>query len=309
MPLGDRVCFMSSLRSRICLFSAASAWSQPPPSVTNIGTSNGPLYSSIRVCRSHLANSTILQDDWSSLGVKVSTGISHEFATYLQPDLPDDPLTMTITDVQPHLFKAKMSKSDPDNPSWSQAMNSADADKWWEAMSAEMETLEVDLNAWKLVKREPWMKVLPCTWEFHIKRFPDGLVKKFKAHFCIRGDCQTEGVDFFETWSPVVQWSTVRTMTVLSTKLGLCTAQADITAAFVHAELNPNEHIFVHQSAGFQHGHDLVLSLNRPVYGLCQAPWLFLLASQAAHGVSWSKTVLSGPLALCWPEGHCFVLR
>ena len=54
---------------------------------------------------------------------------------------------MTITDVQLHVLKAKVSKSDPDSPSWSHAMNSTDADKWWEAMSAEMVILEVDLNA------------------------------------------------------------------------------------------------------------------------------------------------------------------
>jgi hypothetical protein len=162
-------------------------------------------------------NLTILHDDWSTFGVEVLGGISHEFAAYLQPDLSDNPLAMTITDVQLHVLKAKVSKSDPDNPSWSQAMNSTDADKWWEAMSAEMVILEVDLNAWKLVKHEPWMEVLPCTWAFCITCFPDGLVKKFKACLCICGDSQTEGVDFFETWSPVVQWSIVRTMMVLST--------------------------------------------------------------------------------------------
>jgi hypothetical protein len=55
-----------------------------------------------------------------------------------------------ITDFQSHVLKAKVSKSDPDNPSWSQAINSADADKWWATMSAEMENLEVDLQAWNL---------------------------------------------------------------------------------------------------------------------------------------------------------------
>ena len=48
---------------------------------------------------------------------------------------------------------------------------------------------------------------------------------------------QIEGVDFWETWAPVVQWSTVRTMMALSIKLGLKSAQADITGAFVHADL------------------------------------------------------------------------
>ena len=119
------------------------------------------------------------------------------------------------------------------------------------------------------------MKVLPCKWAFKLKRFPDGSVNKFKARFCVRGDRQVEGIDFWETWSPVGQWSTVRTMMVLLTKLGSCTAQGDITAAFVHAELKPGEQIFVNQPQGFKRGDDLVLALNRSVYGLKQAPRYF----------------------------------
>ena len=297
--------------------SVSSTWSQPPPAVANVGSSTGPLYSSIRVRRSHLANLSVLQDDWSDLGVEVSTGISPAFTAYLQPDLSDDPLYNTVTDMQPHVLAAKASKSDPDNPSWSKAMNSTDADKWWDAMSTEMETLEMELRAWKLVRREPWMKVLPCTWAFRIKRFPDGLVKKFKARFCVRGDMQTEGVDFFETWSPVVQWSTVRTVMVLSTKLGLRTAQADVTAAFVHAALDPDEHIFVHQPPGFRRGNDLVLSLNRSVYGLRQAPRYFfqhLKRHMEKHGLQQSNLdpclfVRKSVIALCYVDDILFYAR
>jgi hypothetical protein len=71
------------------------------------------------------------------------------------------------------------------------------------------------------------------TWAFKLKRYPDGLAKKFKARFCVRGDRQVEGVDYFETWAPVVQWTTVRSMMILATNQTLCSAQADITAAFV----------------------------------------------------------------------------
>ena len=52
-------------------------------------------------------------------------------------------------------------------------------------------------------------------------------------------------------------------------------AQADITAAFVHAELKPNEDIYIHQPAGFRRGENLVLKLKRSVYGLRQAPRYF----------------------------------
>eukprot|EP00804_Cyclotella_cryptica_P020820 CCRYP_019249-RA/>CCRYP_019249-RA protein AED:0.23 eAED:0.23 QI:0/0/0/1/0/0/3/0/384 len=79
---------------------------------------------------------------------------------------------------------------------------------------------------------------------FHLKRFPNCLAKKFKACFCIRGDRQVKGVDFFETWAPVVQWTTVWSMMVLATCMKLISAQADITAAFVRAPLGPDEHIY-----------------------------------------------------------------
>jgi hypothetical protein len=64
-------------------------------------------------------------------------------------------------------------------------------------------------------------------------------------------------------------------MLVLSTKLGLKTAQADITAAFVHADLKQGEDIYVQQPKGMERGTGLVLKLKKSVYGLKQAPRYF----------------------------------
>ena len=82
------------------------------------------------------------------------------------------------------------------------------------------------------------MNVLPSAWAFKIKRYPDGLVKKLKARFCARGDRQKEGVDFFDTFAPVVNWTTVRMLLILTAQLGLATKQVDYTAAFVHADID-----------------------------------------------------------------------
>jgi hypothetical protein len=215
------------------------------------------------------------QGDWDKLGHEVCDGGVNIFSAYFEPDLDDDIGSYTITNIQPHLFKAQTSANDADNPTWNEALNSPFAERWWQSMEVEINTLENDLQAWELVEREPWMNVLPSTWAFKLKRFPDGLVKKFKARFCVRGDKQKEGVDFFETWSPVVQWTTVRSMLILATQQNLVSAQADITAAFVHANLKPDENIFVHQPRGFKRGSNLVLKLKRSVYGLKQAPRYF----------------------------------
>jgi hypothetical protein len=146
-------------------------------------------------------------------------------------------------------------------------------------MQVESNTLENEFDCWELVPHPGNSKennVLPSTWAFKIKRYPDGQVKKFKAQFCARGDHQKEGINFFETWAPVVQWSTVRIVMVLAAKLDLISVQCDITAAFVHARVPDKEKIYVHQPRGFKQGNSNdVLCLKQTLYGLKQAPHYF----------------------------------
>ena len=70
------------------------------------------------------------------------------------------------------------------------------------------------MHVWDEVKREEWMNALPGTWAFKIKRFPDGLVRKLKSRWCCRGDRQVKDVDFFDTYAPVVKWTTVRSLLI-----------------------------------------------------------------------------------------------
>ena len=58
------------------------------------------------------------------------------------------------------------------------------------------------MGAWDVVDREDDMNVIQSTWAFKLKRYPDGLVKKFKAPFCAHGDQQLEGINFLR---PMVQ--------------------------------------------------------------------------------------------------------
>ena len=71
------------------------------------------------------------------------------------------------------------------------------ADEWMEACKIEIATLE-SIDSLEIVQLMPGMKVLQSTWAFHIhiKRYPDGLVKKLKARFCARGDHSSSVVGF-----------------------------------------------------------------------------------------------------------------
>jgi hypothetical protein len=142
----------------------------------------------------------------------------------------------TIEWMHPMVLAAKANAED--NPSWEQAMNGPDREGYLEAARKELKTLSEDKEAWEVVDREEWMKILPSTWAFKCKRFPDGRVRKFKARFCARGDRQVEGVDFFDTFAPVVNWTSVRLLLILSVILELSTKQVDYTAAFVHAPID-----------------------------------------------------------------------
>jgi hypothetical protein len=86
-------------------------------------------------------------------------------------------------------------------------------------------------------------------------------------------------------------------MMVFSSSLGLKTAQAGITAAFIHAELSPTKIFYIHQSScGFKvdpgDGYEYVLKLKKVLYGLQQAPHHFfnyLAEYLKKHGVCQSK--------------------
>jgi hypothetical protein len=180
-----------------------------------------------------------------------------------------DPEEGTQEDWHPMALGSQANNED--NPTWEQAMNGPDAVGYWKAAQKEMDTLN-SKEAWDVVDKEPWMNILPGTWAFKCKRYPNGLIKKLKARFCVRGDRQIENVDFFSTFAPVVNWTTVRLLLILSVLLGLSTRQVDYTAAFVQAPIK--EKVYVDMPRGFADAGKC-LKLNRSLYGLKQSPKTF----------------------------------
>jgi len=126
----------------------------------------------------------------------------------------------TQEDWSPLAFKAKC--YDEDNPSHEQVMNGPNSEGHKEACKKECDTLE-GMGVWEIVKREPWMNVLPCVWALKRKLHPDGTIKKLKSRFCAGGHRQIKDRDYHSVFSPVVSWSTVRLLLILSIILNLST--------------------------------------------------------------------------------------
>jgi hypothetical protein len=183
---------------------------------------------------------------------------------------------LIVTYVHPLFLKAHSATSKADNPSWREATQGKFADKYCKAMKLEITTLE-NIDAWSVIdKTSEHKNVISSTWAFKVKRYPDGLIKKFKARFCARGNQQLAGIDFFETYAPVVQWTTIQLMFILEILLRLKSKQGNVTCTFLHADLKPGKNVFVEMPLGFsqysKNGERKILKLKKTLYGLRQSP-------------------------------------
>ena len=86
---------------------------------------------------------------------------------------------------------------------------------------------------------------------------------------------QVEGEDYFESYAPVVQWSTTRLLIIMSILHNLHTCQVDYVNAFAQADLNEDVYIEMPQGYKSPDRTDTVLKLNKSLYGLVQAPVKF----------------------------------
>jgi hypothetical protein len=151
---------------------------------------------------------------------------------------------------------------------------------WLAAMQEEFDALQRN-GTWTLVPRPPQANVITGKWLFKNKLHPDGSLERRKARWVVRGFSQRPGVDFHQTFSPVVKPATIRTVLHLAAIHNWPVHQLDVKNAFLHGDLA--ERVYCHQPAGFvdaAHPNHVCL-LVKSLYGLKQAPraWFQRLGS------------------------------
>ena len=103
-----------------------------------------------------------------------------------------------------------LAHEDREPTSASEGMNSSDKAKWQSAMEMEMESLLGD-EVWNLVKLPEDRQTVSSKWVFKVKVSPDGSSERYKARLVAQGYSQKYGLDYDETFSPVVRTESVRT--------------------------------------------------------------------------------------------------
>lgn len=154
--------------------------------------------------------------------------------------------------------------------SFEDAVSSPDSLEWRAAMQCEYDSLTTN-NVWKLVDRPPDKNVVKCKWVFKKKYDANGNFEKYKARLVARGFTQVRGVDYIDTFSPVVRHSTLRILFSLANELNLNIDHIDVTTAFLNGDLE--ETIFMEQPPGFSNDDckSKVCLLLKGIYGLKQA--------------------------------------
>ncbi|KAH9098424.1 hypothetical protein Ae201684P_017636 [Aphanomyces euteiches] len=115
-----------------------------------------------------------------------------------------------------------------------EAMRSPDATGWLEACKKEIDNLNA-MACYELASIPPGHRVLKSKWVFKKKDMPDG-TQIFKARVVIKEFAQREGLDYDETYAPVIRSDSLRMILAIITATGMKCRQGDATNAYIHAK-------------------------------------------------------------------------
>ena len=134
-------------------------------------------------------------------------------------------------------------------------------------MDAEMSQMK-RFNTWDIKIKPKDVKAVKSKWVFAKKYDRYRNVKKFKARFVAKGFSQIEGIDFVETYAPVLKFKSMRTLAAVCAHLKLTAYQDDVPSAFLQGGLK--ETVWMSQPEGYESNEFCLL--NKTIYGLKQSP-------------------------------------
>ena len=182
--------------------------------------------------------------------------------SFYRQDKTDDNLSYTID------YCYKLSNIPAD---YQQAIESPEANKWQEAMDAEMNAL-IDNDTLELVPCPKDRQIVGAKWVYTIKTGQNEK-ESYKARFVAKGYSQIPDIDYQETFAPTARMSTIRTLLQHAMQNDLIVHQMDVKTAYLNAPID--REIYIEQPEGYRKsgnsGETLVCKLKRSLYGLKQS--------------------------------------
>jgi hypothetical protein len=88
-------------------------------------------------------------------------------------------------------------------------------------------------NTWHLVPPKKGINIIGSKWVFKIKRKANGTIDTYEARLVAKGYKQRYGIDYADTFSPVVKAATIRLILSIAVSRGWSLRQLDVTNAFL----------------------------------------------------------------------------
>lgn len=170
-----------------------------------------------------------------------------------------------------YLYKVTEGHSD-DPLTVEEALSRNDKDKWQEAIDAELDALKKN-GTWTLVKPDQSLNnfnVVDSKWIFKIKKEPGGK-ERYKARLVARGFTQKYGLDYTETFSPVIRHSTLRLLFAIAVENDLSIDQMDVVTAFLNGDLTERVYMKQPKLCEEKGKENHICLLKKALYGLKQA--------------------------------------
>ena len=152
-----------------------------------------------------------------------------------------------------------------------EALSSKYSAQWKAAADCEYQSL-MENKTWELVELPTNRKTIGSKWVFKVKYGKHGEVDRFKGRLVAKGYSQKYGVDYDETFSPVLRFSSLRILLAYAVQKKMLVHQMDVTTAFLNGDLE--EEIYMEQPEGYvvSGKEHMVCKLKKSLYGLKQSP-------------------------------------
>uniref|UniRef100_A0A2N9FW57 Reverse transcriptase Ty1/copia-type domain-containing protein n=1 Tax=Fagus sylvatica TaxID=28930 RepID=A0A2N9FW57_FAGSY len=176
-----------------------------------------------------------LFDNITSIDIPIPSVVSHPMQTRSKSDIYKPKLTYAtlidyaVTEPTSYTVASKHSS-------------------WCTAMDEEFQALQKQ-GTWSLVPLPPSKNVVGCKWVYKLKTHSDGTIARYKTRLVAKGFHQQYGIDFNETFSPVIKPPIVRLVLSLAVSLNWPLRQLDVKNAFLHGTLK--EEVYMTQPQGY----------------------------------------------------------
>jgi len=135
-------------------------------------------------------------------------------------------------------------------------MAHSDAAEWDVACEDEIRNFQ-QMGVYNVVLQPKGHKVVGSKWVLHIKCGPDGQVQKYKACIVTQGFTQVKGLDYNQTFTPVIKLSTFHAILAIAIQQNLTIHQMDVKAAYLNGKLK--EEIYMEAPPGLEIPKGMVL--------------------------------------------------